>query len=76
MNLKPAQSSELEKFLKTGFSGEVFLDEYQRSLYSTDASIYQIMPAGVVVPRSSSDVVRAVQAAAERASRASRLDLD
>ncbi len=63
MNLKAAQSSELEKFLKKRVSGDVFCGEHERALYSTDASIYQIMPAGVVVPRTQEDVVAAVEAA-------------
>jgi FAD/FMN-containing dehydrogenase/Fe-S oxidoreductase len=63
MNVKPAQSSELENSLKKRVSGDVFCDEYTRALYSTDASIYQIMPAGVVVPRTRDDVAATVAAA-------------
>jgi FAD/FMN-containing dehydrogenase/Fe-S oxidoreductase len=65
MNVTPAQSSELANSLKKNLSGEVYFDEYQRALYSTDASIYQIMPLGVVVPRTRDDVVCAVQTAVE-----------
>ncbi len=65
MNVTPAQSSELIHLLKKRLSGEVAFDEYSRSLYSTDASIYQIMPLGVVLPRTRDDVVCAMQAAAE-----------
>ena len=65
MNVTPAQSLELTKSLQNRLSGEVFFDEYQRALYSTDASIYQIMPIGVVLPRSRDDVVCIVQAAVE-----------
>jgi FAD/FMN-containing dehydrogenase/Fe-S oxidoreductase len=65
MNVASAQSSELANSLKKRLSGELFCDEYVRALYSTDASIYQIMPVGVVVPRSRDDVVCAVQAAIE-----------
>ncbi len=65
MNLTPAQSTELIKSLKKRLQGEVFFDEYRRALYSTDASIYQIQPLGVVVPRTRDDVVCAVQAAGE-----------
>ena len=32
-------------------SGEVLFDPFNRGRYATDASFYQIMPAGVVVPR-------------------------
>lgn len=36
--------------------GEVRFDDYARQLYSTDASIYRMVPAGVVIPRHSDDV--------------------
>ena len=61
MKLQAAQSSELAKSLKKSLTCEVLFDEYQRALYSTDASIYQIVPAGVVLPRTRDDVVAAVQ---------------
>jgi FAD/FMN-containing dehydrogenase/Fe-S oxidoreductase len=65
MNVTPAQSTELLNSLKKRLSGEIFSDNYARALYSTDASIYQIMPLAVVVPRTRDDVVCTVQAAAE-----------
>ena len=43
--------------------GEVRSDTYTRVLYSTDASIYQAMPLGVVIPRSAGDVHATVEAA-------------
>jgi FAD/FMN-containing dehydrogenase/Fe-S oxidoreductase len=36
--------------------GEVRFDQYSRLLYSTDASMYQVEPIGVVLPRSRADV--------------------
>ncbi|MFQ5638751.1 MAG: FAD-binding and (Fe-S)-binding domain-containing protein [bacterium] len=51
--------------LKKRIAGDVRTDEYTRILYSTDASIYQIMPYGVVLPRSTEDVHAAVELAAE-----------
>ncbi len=65
MNVTPAQSSQLTNSLQRRLGGQFFCDEYQRSLFSTDASVYQIMPLGVVFPRNRDDVVCAVQAAAE-----------
>src|SRR4051812_19600257 len=44
---------------------EVRFDRGTRGLYATDASLYQIEPLGVVVPRSVEDVARAVRIAAE-----------
>jgi FAD/FMN-containing dehydrogenase len=42
--------SNLEQALKQAVQGEVRFDKVSRALYSTDASVYQIEPAGVVVP--------------------------
>src|SRR3982074_1039164 len=53
--------------LEQQLEGEVRFDRVSRSLYSTDASVYQIEPLGVVVPRSREDVVRTVQIAARHA---------
>ena len=41
--------------------GEVRFDEVSRALYSTDASVYQIEPLGVVVVKSREDIVRTVE---------------
>jgi FAD/FMN-containing dehydrogenase/Fe-S oxidoreductase len=46
------------------FTGEVRFDRLSRALYSTDASVYQIVPAGVALPKSEADVVAAVEACA------------
>jgi FAD/FMN-containing dehydrogenase/Fe-S oxidoreductase len=45
--------------------GEVLFDRASRGRYSTDASIYQIEPIGVVVPRSEEAVRAAIAIAAE-----------
>lgn len=65
MNLPPAQSAQLSDSLKKRLKCEVLLDNHSRALYSTDASVYQIMPLGVVLPRTRDDVVAAHQFAAE-----------
>ena len=39
-------------------------DAASRALYATDASVYQIEPRGVVLPRTADDVVRTVEVAA------------
>ena len=44
---------------------EVYFDRGRRGLYATDASLYQIDPLGVVVPRTVADVVQVVKIAAE-----------
>ncbi|MGZ3488862.1 MAG: FAD-linked oxidase C-terminal domain-containing protein, partial [Isosphaeraceae bacterium] len=43
----------------------VSFDRGQRALYATDASLYQIEPVGVVVPRTVEDVIATVRIAAQ-----------
>ena len=57
--------SDLERELRRVVDGEVRFDDYTRLLYSTDASMYQVEPIGVVLPRSRDDV-RAVLELANR----------
>ena len=54
----------LEQELRATLTGEVRFDAASRALYSTDASVYQIEPRGVVIPRSRDDVAAAVTIAA------------
>ncbi|MBX3414265.1 MAG: FAD-binding protein [Pirellulales bacterium] len=65
MTVTPAQSEHLAKSLQRETNAEVYFGPYERALYSSDASMYQIVPLGVVVPRSVADVVRTVQLTAE-----------
>lgn len=46
-------------------AGDLRDDLYSRMFYSTDASLYQIMPHAVLIPRSADDVSAAVSVAAE-----------
>ena len=46
--------------------GEVRCDDLFLQMYASDASVYEIRPAGVVRPRGLSDVVACVQYAAEK----------
>jgi FAD/FMN-containing dehydrogenase/Fe-S oxidoreductase len=55
----------LENRLSRAVSGDVLFDIFSRGRYATDASIYQILPAGVVVPRSFADVEAALSIARE-----------
>ena len=54
-----------EQDLRECVRGDVYFDEVMRGLYATDASMYQIMPTGVLVPRDEGDVLAAIRAAAE-----------
>ena len=42
--------------LRQSISGELFDDSFTRGRYATDASIYQMMPHGVVVPKTIADI--------------------
>ena len=55
----------LARRLQREIEGEVLFDPASRGRYSTDASIYQIEPVGVVVPRTEHDAKIAIQIAAE-----------
>ena len=63
---EPAADSEtrdLVEELRKRVEGEVRFDKMTRVLYSTDASIYQIEPLGVVLPRTEEDVIAVVETA-------------
>ena len=51
--------------LQRSVSGDLRTDEYSRILYSTDASIYQVNPHGVLIPKTAADVHAAVELSAK-----------
>ncbi len=51
----PATQSPLYRRLAAELRGDVLFDTASRGRYATDASIYQVMPIGVVVPRDEAD---------------------
>src|SRR6202012_3304556 len=53
-------SSRLETRLAREITGEVLFDRFSRGRYATDASFYQMMPEGVVVPRTMDEALRAL----------------
>lgn len=55
----------LERRLRAETQGEVLFDTPSRGRYATDASIYQQMPVGVFVPKTSDDVATAIAVARE-----------
>src|SRR5262249_51897217 len=55
----------LARPLRRDLEGEVRFDATPRRLYSTDASIYQIEPLGVALPKTVADLHAAVQIATE-----------
>ena len=60
-----AGDSGLAARLRRELQGDVLFDAFSRGRYSTDASIYQIQPIGVVVPTNEQDVQLALQIAAD-----------
>ena len=59
------ERSRLAQRLRRVLKGEVLFDAASRGRYSTDASIYQVEPVGVVVPADELDVVAAMELARE-----------
>lgn len=53
-------ASSLERRLRAEITGDVLFDRFSRGRYATDASFYQIMPAGVVVPKTVDEALRAL----------------
>ena len=51
----------LERRLKAEIAGGVHFDRFTRGRYATDASHYQIMPLGVVTPRTIEEAERAIE---------------
>ncbi|MFK0248782.1 FAD-binding and (Fe-S)-binding domain-containing protein [Amycolatopsis azurea] len=65
MTAELTRTSPLEDALHARIKGEVAFDDYTRHLFSRDASMYSIMPRGVVFPLDHEDVAAAVATAAE-----------
>src|SRR5882672_10506880 len=55
----------LERRLKAEISGDIAFDRFTRGRYATDASHYQMMPLGVIVPRSVAEAERSIALARE-----------
>ena len=58
--------NDLEQELRKVITGDVRFDPASRLLYATDASMYQVEPIGVVIPRDNDDVQAAVEVAKAR----------
>jgi FAD/FMN-containing dehydrogenase/Fe-S oxidoreductase len=53
-----AENRTLAARLSREITGEVLFDSFNRGRYATDASFYQIVPAGVVIPRTMDEALR------------------
>src|SRR5688500_7480740 len=65
MDFSAQKHAALLDYLRRHVDGEVRFDAVSRKLYATDASIYQIEPVGVVIPRTTDALQSAVQLALE-----------
>ncbi len=66
-NYDSAQLTDFLHTLKKEVNGDLRTDVYGRTLYSTDASIYQVMPLAVFIPQTVEEVQTAVTLAAQYA---------
>ncbi|AXI53554.1 FAD-binding oxidoreductase [Sulfitobacter sp. JL08] len=58
--------SQLSDALKKRVQGDLMFDRFSRGRYATDASLYQMMPLGVLSPRSEDDIRAAIDIAGEQ----------
>jgi FAD/FMN-containing dehydrogenase/Fe-S oxidoreductase len=65
MDFATARRDSLVRYLRRHVGGEVRFDDTSRRLYATDASLYQIPPLGVVLPKTVDDLAVTVQIASE-----------
>src|SRR5580658_10481600 len=61
---RPVGDAALARRLRGAVRGDVLFDRFSRGRYSTDASIYQIEPIGVVVAKTEADIRAAIEIAA------------
>ena len=58
--------SQLSDLLRSRVEGDVLFDSFSRGRYATDASLYQMMPLGVLSPKSEDDIRAALDIAREQ----------
>ena len=52
------QINKIGKEISSKVEGKTLFDDFSRGRYSTDASVYQIKPIGVVLPKDTNDVLK------------------
>ena len=57
MSFSSEQIKKISKEISSKVSGKTLFDEFSRGRYSTDASVYQIKPLGVILPKDTNDVL-------------------
>lgn len=58
--------SQLSQILAKRVKGDLLFDDFSRGRYATDASFYQMMPLGILSPKSEEDVRAAIDIAGEQ----------
>ncbi|KIN60536.1 D-lactate dehydrogenase, cytochrome c-dependent [Sulfitobacter noctilucae] len=58
--------TQLADILQTRVSGDLLFDSFSRGRYATDASLYQMMPQGVLSPKSEDDIRAAIEVAGQQ----------
>lgn len=53
----------IEETLRDSIRGEIYFDPLTRHIYSVDASIFEVMPLGVVIPQTTEELLRTVEIA-------------
>jgi len=61
MKLNQNTISKIGRELQSLVKGEVLFDDFSRGRYSTDASIYQITPIGIAIPKDTNDVLNILE---------------
>ena len=61
MKFTDTQINKVSKEIKNKVKGKVLFDHFSRGRYSTDSSLYQITPVGVVLPKDQNDVLNLME---------------
>ncbi len=61
MRFNSDQIQKIGKEISSKVNGKTLFDEFSRGRYSTDASVYQIKPLGVVLPKDTNDVLNLME---------------
>ena len=61
MGFNSSQIQKIGKEIRDKVDGKTLFDEFSRGRYSTDASVYQIKPLGVVLPKDINDVLNLME---------------
>ena len=61
MSINENQIQRIAKEIQSQVKGKVLFDEFSRGRYSTDSSLYQVKPVGVVLPVDTNDVLQIME---------------